>query len=388
MKIALLSYSDNQGGAAIAAYRLFKSLSKNKKLKVDLIVYKKNTKESTHLPFKIRLELWFLEKIESLFKRFYLKKNIHTSIVLYRTKSLKNFFKKKKYDIVNFHWTGAFLFNYYKSSSYKIFWTLHDMNPFTGGCHYSDGCDGHTTDCSNCPLLKKSKSQSLFIKHTFRRKINFSRLNINFICLSRWIKNELCRGKLYDESLHKSFNLPNTIDINYFKPKNIKKKYDVLFISSNLKDKRKGGIFVKHLIKRNPELNFLIVGSNYEQYDHNRENVYYVGEVKSEKKLIEYYNKSKILIIPSVEENLSNVILESLACGTPIVGFNIGGNKDFIKYGYLGELSYKINVESLEKAMLKLLSKNMEQTKIHKYIKDNYSYTIVAKKYEELFRAI
>lgn len=307
---------------------------------------------------------------------------------MYRTKSLKNFFKKKKYDIVNFHWTGAFLFNYYKSSSYKIFWTLHDMNPFTGGCHYSDGCDGHTTDCSNCPLLKKSKSQSLFIKHTFRRKINFSRLKINFICLSRWIKNELCRGKLYDESLHKSFNLPNTIDINYFKPKNIKKKYDVLFISSNLKDKRKGGIFVKHLIKRNPELNFLIVGSNYEQYDHNRENVYYVGEVKSEKKLIEYYNKSKILIIPSVEENLSNVILESLACGTPIVGFNIGGNKDFIKYGYLGELSYKINVESLEKAMLKLLSKNMEQTKIHKYIKDNYSYTIVAKKYEELFRAI
>ena len=56
--------------------------------------------------------------------------------------------------------------------------------------------------------------------------------------------------------------------------------------------------------------------------------------------LVTLYNAVDIMIVPSLQENLSNAIMESLACATPVVGFNIGGNSDMIEHkknGYLAK---------------------------------------------------
>jgi glycosyltransferase involved in cell wall biosynthesis len=384
-KIAIVSYSDSEGGAATAARRLFEALRENSKnTKIDFLVYRKFISSSTRFSLITRISIYFIEKIESVIKRIIVKNNTQMSFLICRNFILHLEFLIRNYDVINFHWTGGVLFDYFKLNKTKIFWSLHDMNPFTGGCHYNEKCQEFKNKCENCILLKSN--HRIFSKTHFKIKKRLSVKQINFISLSNWIGNELMESSIFNSDMHKVTNLPNTINTSHFKPLvNQRKIYDVMFICTDLSDYRKGGRYVLQLIKNNKHLKFLIIGSKSNKFLSKYPNLTLAGSIRSEDKLINFYRQSKATVLPSIQENLSNVILESLSCGTPVVGFDIGGNRDFIKHDFLGDLSKKIDIEGFEKSLKRVLDSNVNAMKIHNYICKNYSYNIISKKYDELF---
>ena len=119
--------------------------------------------------------------------------------------------------------------------------------------------------------------------------------------------------------------------------------------------------------------------------------VHYVGELLDDISLVTLYSAVDVMVVPSLQENLSNAIMESLACATPVVGFAIGGNSDLIEHkktGYLakpfdtGDLAHGINY-ILNAANYTELAQ-MARTKVLR----EFDSCVVAKKYIELYEQI
>ena len=67
---------------------------------------------------------------------------------------------------------------------------------------------------------------------------------------------------------------------------------------------------------------------------------HYLGHLFDDSSLVTLYNSVDVTVVPSLQENLSNTIMESMACATPVVGFDVGGKTDLIEHkksGYLAK---------------------------------------------------
>ena len=64
--------------------------------------------------------------------------------------------------------------------------------------------------------------------------------------------------------------------------------------------------------------------------------VYPLDYVNNEHRLVDMYNAVDLFVTPSLEENLPNTIMEAMACGTPCVGFNVGGIPEMIDHLHNG----------------------------------------------------
>ena len=94
-----------------------------------------------------------MERIEGFLKYLILKERSQTSYFLINNPFWHIELILRRYDVINYHWTGGFLFNKQYLNSSKVYWTLHDMNPFTGGCHYNNTCRQFEANCEECYLL-------------------------------------------------------------------------------------------------------------------------------------------------------------------------------------------------------------------------------------------
>ena len=76
-------------------------------------------------------------------------------------------------DIVNLHWISNFVdyTSFFQNNKKPVVWTLHDMFPFTGGCHHADGWNGFETDCAYCPQLSGTPDPSLASQQLQQKKI-------------------------------------------------------------------------------------------------------------------------------------------------------------------------------------------------------------------------
>lgn len=105
-------------------------------------------------------------------------------------------------------------------SGKPIVWTMHDMWPFTGICHYASDCDKYTKECHYCPLLFKGGKKDLSYRTFEKKRKLFDGANITFVACSRWLEgmakqSELLKGQTIT-------NIPNAINTNLFKPRNKK----------------------------------------------------------------------------------------------------------------------------------------------------------------------
>jgi glycosyltransferase involved in cell wall biosynthesis len=103
---------------------------------------------------------------------------------------------------------------------------------------------------------------------------------------------------------------------------------------------------------------------------------------------VKLYSAADVTIVPSLQENLSNVILESLSCGTPVVGFKIGGNSDMIEHKINGYLAEPYQSDDLAYGIAWILN-NENSKEISKMARgkvlENFDSKLVAKKYIELY---
>lgn len=408
LKVAILSTYDIDGGAAKAAFRLHEALKNNnikskmivqRKVSVDSNVYEISANNSLNngiLSDNILLDSFYNNKEDTFFSTGLFGENI-----------LNNKFVKQA-DIIHLNWISNNFMSIRSLSKIDkpIIWTLHDMWPFTGGCHYTGECDKYKSNCNFCPVLNSNRKYDLS-NLVFKIKKKYYSKNITIVTPSKWLKNCASNSELFYNS--KVVNIPNTLNTNIFKLYNkikvrkllgIKEdKFVILFGAVNATgDKRKGYKYLKEaidlLIKSDiiDNLEIVIFGANHcKNVEASKVMYRYINKIDDEHELAQIYSMSDVFVIPSLEDNLPNTILESLSCGTPVVGFDVGGIPDLVEHKINGYLAKYKSADDLMQGIY-WIYKNNKNNWLGKNGRDkvvkNYNNTVIAKQYINLYESL
>ncbi len=305
-------------------------------------------------------------------------------------------------DVVHFHWIngGMLRIEDIARINKPIAWSLHDMWPFTGGCHYDGECGRYTDRCGKCPVLGSTDENDLSRKIFRRKEKTYANKKLTIIGLSRWMADSARSSTLLKN--HNVVNLPNPIDTEVFKP--IDKQFCkqllglpadkplVLFGAVNATaDPRKGFIHVSEALRRLPKgsVELAVFGaSRPEQPPDLGHPIHYLGRLHDDTSLCILYNAADVVIVPSLQENLSNTIVESLACGTPTVAFDIGGNKDMIDHHVNGALAKAFDADDLATCIRWVLENPDPATlsaNARRIAMERFEMATVARRYEALY---
>jgi glycosyltransferase involved in cell wall biosynthesis len=257
--------------------------------------------------------------------------------------------------VVHLHWTNGFLsprsIRTLKDTGAPIVWTLHDQWAFTAGCHYTSGCENFVEGCRICPQI--SHDDSGFIEAVYREKLmSFRDMEMTVVTPSVWMADCAKRSAIFRNADVRVVR--NPFDFSVFKPVDQEQRralrqavglnHDdvaVLFGAQQVGDKRKGYGLLIEALRRLQETEgrsfklFAFGRTNHESQMHGLP-IYELGEVHDEARLAGHYSMADMFVLPSLEDNYPNTMIESLACGTPVVGYNIGGVADAVKDGVNG----------------------------------------------------
>lgn len=407
MKIAIVSSSDLHGGAARAAYRLHKSLLKEN-IDSTMIVQKKISDDYTVIGPSTRFRALIdglRPAMDHIIMKF-VKPNSLFSTSYLPFSSIVEKINKLNPDIVHLHWVAGGTLKIEDLAKIKapIVWNTQDMWPFTGGCHYDEECGRYSQGCGECKVLNSQKENDLS-KIIFKRKLKtYSEIsNLTVVGVSNWVANRAKESVLFKG--RSILTLPNCFDTKLFKPidkdivKNIfnipKDKKVILFGAMNsLGDKRKGA---KELFEAINMINventiFVIAGSSKQKDNLNlKYTTYFVPPLNDEVSLPLMYNIADVMIVPSLQENLANSIIESLSCGVPVVAFDIGGNSDMIDHKQNGYLAKKLDTKDMAQGIEWIIdNQNYEElsNNARNKVMNNFDSQVVAKQYIKLYKNI
>lgn len=409
MRILIVNASDLNGGAARAAYRLHRALLSHN---VDSQMLVQNKVSDDHSIIEVFLSLKNeRNKFRKIFDRIPILLYNNRSKTLFSPSwlpfsSMAEKINKINPDIVHIHWINKGMMKIEDIEKIKspIVWSLHDMWLFTGGCHYDEECEAFKSICGNCKVLNSNKEKDLSWRLFNRKKKSLSKKNdITIVGLSKWISNcaknsTLLKGK-------EIINIPNPIDCEVFKPINKEVSRDiwnlpkdkklVLFGAMNAtSDPRKGFHWLVRALKKlkTKEIELVVFGCNEPEKSQNLEfKTHYLGQLKDDISLVTLYDAVDVVLIPSLQENLSNTIMESLACGTPVVGFDIGGNADMIEHKKNGYLAKSFDVDDLAigiEFILNPKSYNKFCQQARNMVLKKFNSNIVIEKYIKLYKSI
>ncbi len=393
MKIALISYYDDKGGAGKAAYRLFRQFEKDGH-EVCMFVYQKTTSDPAVVEIRPLLRRLLLYVTTKYLHRLYKPREMF-SYMLVRNRSLVRAVNQFKPDVVHVHWTGKHVMGPGDMArmAAPVFWSLHDMNPFTGGCHYSGSCEGFKTACGNCPVLQ-SKHEHDFSSTQVKIKLKaFGSKTVTFIGSSRWM-TEQASGSTIGKR-HVCVNLPTFADLSVFKPAEIPKneaRTRLLFTAaSGTTEYRKGfDLFILSLRFLAPDrFTLKVVGNTlHPALATTGFQTEMLKPADDDTVLASYYQQADMVVVPSREENFSNVIIEALACGLPVVAFRTGGNADLIIHRHNGFLADKMDGPSLAEG-IQWIAGNLDRYRLsdnaRKSMENRFSPEKISKQYINLF---
>ena len=280
--------------------------------------------------------------------------------------------------IIHFHYVSDFVdFNTFFSKNTKpVVWSLHDENPYLGAFHFEED------------VVENSFNYG-FINSEFtelKRNLIRNTQNISFVLASDWIFNKIKDLNLTRVEHLYRINYPiNTkfyrsydkgFVLNYFGLNENKETIKLLFIAGNIKNKRKGFDLVEPLLKSKlmEKIELIILGDVDVKYNHR--NIKYFGTINEELLMPLFYNLADYLLIPSRNENFSYSKIESLCCGTPVIAFPVGDQKEFIQKNDFGIVANDVTsdslIEAIEKAILMkdFFNNDLISDKAHDYFKD------------------
>lgn len=412
MRILLVNTSEKTGGAAVACNRLMEALN-NSGVKAKMLVRDKETDSITVAALEHQwLQQWrfIWERLVIFVHSRFSKKHLFEIDIANTGADITQMQEFKDADVVHLHWINQGMLSLSDiakilKSGKPVVWTMHDLWPATALCHYVRGCTQFTVQCNNCPLIPGSLASSVW-----RRKTCMLRNNtIHFVTCSRWLMNEAKKSALI--SGMPICSIPNAIDTHVFHPTDKKaareanelpvNKRIILFVSQKVTDKRKGMDYfisaIDILVKKYPETKedtaIAILGGHSEDVTESLSlPAFPLGYISNPQQIVSVYNTATVFVLPSLEDNLPNTIMESMACGVPCVGFKVGGIPEMIdhkKNGYVAEFK---NADDLAEGIHWVLERNVPEdgenaldkeavTKVHRC----YSQNTVAMKYINVY---
>ncbi|MFW5795553.1 MAG: glycosyltransferase, partial [Bacillota bacterium] len=400
LRVGIFS-SEIKGGAGGASTRVHKALMLNN-VETHLITRNSSKKNIYEQPNFTFLSPDIGLRWEELYSKKYIK-NGYTIFSLNEPKLYHNTLKEitKDFDIINIQWIARFLsvenIAYLSNLGKPLVITIRDMNPLTGGCHYFHGCDKWQKDCYGCPQLLGDKD-NMPAKILELKKSLWNTNNISIITLSNHTKNIVKKSPLFSDCKIKVIG--NPIDIDTFSPKegakdyfNIKSDDKIIFYIPSYDSKVKGGEELKKSLKimksnyPNIKVQILAAGSSSSllKADDFPFPIINLGHLNDKTILAKAYSAADLTAIPSLEETFSNTAAESVACGTPIVGFDTGAIKDIAGNGIRGKSVPVGDVEGLAEALYDILYSENLSLACREYAEQNFTFIGQGKKYKLFF---
>ncbi|KAF0129289.1 MAG: glycosyl transferase [Bacteroidetes bacterium] len=358
MKVLIVNQSDNEGGAARAAYRLHRALLESgvdsqmcvqSRILDDFTVLGPHTKMQKVLgKFRPIIDSLPVRHYKDRTKTLFSPAWLPFSPIVHRINTINP-------DVVHLHWIAGGMMRIEDIAKIKapVVWSLHDDWGFTGGCHIKWECKRYQQACGQCPRLGSLKENDLSRRIFLRKQKTFAKIqNLTVIGLSRWLADCAKESALFKK--YPISNLPNLLNTESFAPFDKHQARSLLNLPQNKKmilfgalsatsDINKGfkelTESLLHIDSENTEL--VVFGSNQPKTPQGfKQKAHYLGRLYDDVSLRILYAAADVMVVPSLQENLSNAIMESMACGTPVVGFDIGGNSDMIEHrtnGYLAK---------------------------------------------------
>ena len=419
MKVTLINTSDAGGGAAAACLRLLKALQ-TQKVDAKLLVQHKKTKETAVEPVVTGIFSSLKANFSFLYERigfiFFHERDKSVRFAFSQASigtSIKNEQLVKDADILHLHWINS---GFLSAADIKqlidtgkpIVWTLHDMWAFTGGCHYSGACNHYINQCGDCYFLRDEEPNDISYKGWLRKAAMYKNAkNITFVACSEWLA-----GVAKNSELLEGFNItsiPNPIDTDVYSPKDKLEMREawginpfakvILFGAANINDRRKGLSYLvealEHLTVHCPDkglVEVVIFGKNKGFDVHQLPfKVSQFSTITSQQELSELYSVADVFVLPSVQDNLPNTVMESLSCGTPVVAFKTGGLPEMIdhmKNGYLAEFQSAADLAKGIFEMLYAEDKDELALNARNKVLTDYNNEKVAKQYMDIYRSM
>ena len=416
MNILFINTNDTSGGAARAAMRIMHGVQQCG-VDAQMFVKYKNSQAEDVIPLSqfvpsdifYRAFDWIATKIKNKWQHYKWHPYKHTKKDLYfsdlRCTRIHGALQKLDYDIVHLHWiNNRFLdIDELKKIKKPIVWTLHDSWPFIGLCHVPYECKKYEGHCGACPMLGSGKEKDLAYEVFDKKREAYKDLNLYIVTPSRWLGECAKRSALFGQFPIKV--IPNCIDTKLYQPMDKQdarkvlglepeKKYLLFGAMQAIEDPNKGFAYLKEAIKQIPttDTELLVYGTNGDlrKYDMSIP-AHSLGYINDDKMMALLYNAADVCIVPSLSENLSNTIMESLSCGTPVVAFNIGGNGDMIDHkqnGYLAQAKDSTDIaQGIEWCCLHNKDNALGRAAREKIL-NNFTIDIVSKQYKKLYESI
>ncbi len=361
MHVLMLNYSDWGGGAAIAARRLQRGL-RARGVDAHLLVRRRTRKDDAEFSSAPRMT-GFVHRA-----RFVLDK---MPLLLYRRHDGTPFSSQwlpdrmaheamlRGPDLIHVHWIGHGYMHPSTLTRLKrpVVWTLHDVWPFTGGCHVNLGCSRFQARCGACPRLGSNRQEDLSHAAWRRKWKAWHSEHMTLVAPSTWMANCAGESTIFRESRIEVIR--NGLDVNQFKPADrqaaragldlpSEKKLVLFAVASGMHLLHKGSDLLEAALgclqsagSIAQDVELVIAGPvSSEQSVRSPFRTISVGSLSGDASMAMLYSAVDVTVVPSRQENLPQVAMESLACGTPVVAFHTTGLPEVVDHqqnGYLAE---------------------------------------------------
>ncbi len=403
MQVLQINQSDINGGAAIAGYRLHQGLLAQS-IDSRLLVGNSKTRDERveTLPARYRLENQLV--------RFTSRLGLNCIHHVNSFEIPKHSFYQEA-DLLNFHNLHCTRFSYLAipklTANKPAIFTLHDMWSFTGHCAYSFDCNRWQTGCGKCPYpdtYPSIRRDNTALEWKLKDWV-YSRSNLTIVTPSRWLGEQAKQSMLNRFAVH---HIPYGIDTVAYQPIDqelcrkvlgiSQHKYVLMFGAQSLKQSRKGGDLLVEALALLPdslkaETVLLTIGNGGEVIAKTVGIPYlsldYVG---SDRLKSVAYSAADLFLFPTRADNLPLVLQESMACGTPMVSFKIGGVPDLVRPNVTGYLAEAENPQDFCQGVVQLLEDAPLREKMSENCRaialSEYPLELQAKRYIELYKKV
>lgn len=419
--IVQVNTEDIRGGAAMAAYRLFTGLEAFDQKVRMLVKYKKSTNTNVIVVSSNDEDREYERELFSHFIHQECIDNnrtpVSTTLFSYPIFGFDFEYSKllENADIINLHWINFFcsLSSLAQIAGMKkpVVWTLHDEWLLTGGCHYPSGCENYLEECKQCPQLADD-ARSLPQYYHERKRHLVREMNPVIVTPSRWLAEIVRRVDAFRDMRIEV--IPNSIDTALYTdiPKETARKrlnlppggFYILFSVSNACEKRKG---IRHLAAAlgycmedrvfsgkvvAGEIKLVCFGDPGTWTNEMQIPLISLGRIESEEDLCTAYSAADVFLVPSIEDNLPNIVMEAMSCGTPTIAFDTGGIPEMIQNGVNGYILKKGSESDYAKAIVELAGDPERSAEMSKNCRtiavDKFSLEVQVKRYLALYDSL
>lgn len=288
------------------------------------------------------------------------------------TKKLVKFLEQQDIELIHLHnihghyLNSKVLFDYIKEKKIPVVWTLHDEWAMTGRCACTYGCEKWMNGCEVCSNL--STYPSSFFDKTYkmfgRKKEWFTNVkNLTIVTPSRWLAEKVSKSYL---SCYRRKVINNGINLEVFKPQSsgirekygIRSKYVILGIAYSWGEMKGLDVFLELDRRLSEDYKIILVGTDTELDKKLPNSIISIHRTHSQEELVEIYSAADVFVNPTRQDTFPTTNIEALACGIPVVSFNVGGSPEIFneKTGIVVEGD---DVEGLENAIKRVCTEKL-----------------------------